>query len=683
MLLLFLYNQGQLTSHRVQLENAADATVYSQAKLAARNQNFVSYTNRAMVANEISIGQVNALMSWARRYANMGHFTSYPVYKTPVAPPSPVTFSDVLSVISLPYVIAGKGTLAVTSPIGLVWPQTISYFNMAVGVFQKLFALTTLVAQFEAHQDIVKGNQKYKDAEEIYPPFISFYFLVQNALMTYAGDNFDAAPFVDSLEENLQFVDTGDEDPGDLVKEYFPGETMISPNSPSATSDSMADATLSAYQYYSAIVNRNRDEFTKDRHWDFWEKTPDLIPKIVLNFGIIAMTIDLDLSFGTGVKADGGSSYVANGGLESANDIKKLGWAAIDTMSFGVQFDIGLFVKIRFCFFSCTTRTLLDLSFKIPIGFPLGGGSAQMVSKMSYAKRVLMDWDVIGTQNSAWGGEKGDGVNNGAFDGFHAQTLLWGQTLPPTGMFGGGASTVNKNYGGPPGFLSLGEGFREKRRGYEYTVALAIDLDDIETSDNAKGLNIGNANSTPADYWLDGNEAEMDDYTRFDLNTCARAEESSIEGLYQRGVWDSARPMTTISSAEVYFSNPMQQYSDGSSEPASLFSPFWDARLIEPSFVPLLIATGEIPFDELLGEDVPDDAIGVTKWLLKKMAAQLVEDTIKTVTDEVPEVGRSVVAGPLNQSGDAVLAANSKVVDSLADGLTDFVGSIGGTNCAG
>jgi len=42
-----------------------------------------------------------------------------------------------------------------------------------------------------------------------------------------------------------------------------------------------------------------------------------------------------------------------------------------------------------------------------------------------------------------------------------------------------------------------------------------------------------------------------------------------------------------------------------------------------------------------------------------------------------------LVAGPLNQSGDAVLAANSKVVDSLADGLTDFVGSIGGTNCAG
>src|SRR5690606_42008549 len=75
---LALFNQGQLVSHRVQLENTADATVYSQAKLAARNQNFIAYTNRAMVANEVSIGQMVAILSWAKHYRDVGAFTSYP-----------------------------------------------------------------------------------------------------------------------------------------------------------------------------------------------------------------------------------------------------------------------------------------------------------------------------------------------------------------------------------------------------------------------------------------------------------------------------------------------------------------------------------------------------------------------------------------------------------------------------
>ena len=46
MVLLSLFNKGQLIKNRVQLENAADATVYSQAKLSARSQNFTAYTNR-------------------------------------------------------------------------------------------------------------------------------------------------------------------------------------------------------------------------------------------------------------------------------------------------------------------------------------------------------------------------------------------------------------------------------------------------------------------------------------------------------------------------------------------------------------------------------------------------------------------------------------------------------------
>ena len=50
MLMQLLYNQGQLVRHRVQLENAADATAYSVAKLGARRNNYSAYSNRSAVA---------------------------------------------------------------------------------------------------------------------------------------------------------------------------------------------------------------------------------------------------------------------------------------------------------------------------------------------------------------------------------------------------------------------------------------------------------------------------------------------------------------------------------------------------------------------------------------------------------------------------------------------------------
>jgi|TARA_B110000879_G_scaffold44071_1_gene62270 hypothetical protein len=681
MFMLFMYNQGQLTRHRVQLENAADATVYSQAKLAARNQNFIAYTNRAMVANEVSIGQVNALMSWSARYRDMSRYTQFPLYKVPLGP-IPVTVSDVLSVVTLPYVLAGTAINAATRPLSLYWPEIISYFNSGIGVFQGLFALSTVVAQFEVNQDVVKGNQLESDNADIYAPFISFYFLVQNTLMTYAGDNFDPGPAVTDLEDRVGKINLGGgSTAGEVVGSYFPGETMISPNSPSRTKGSNAAGTLAAYQYYSAIVNRNKDPFTDDRHWRFWQEVPDIIPRIKLDMGIFALTIDLDLTIGMGVKSDGGSTYGANGGLDSANDIKKLGWAAVDVTSFGVEIGLGLFIKARVCFiFACKSFTLLDVNAMLSLGLPLGAGGSQTVSKNQYAKKVVSDWAPLGERNGKYGGDPNNSFNDGAFSPFHTVTLLWAQ-MPQNNIYGPPKS-VNTKYSGPPMFLSMGEKFRKSRRSLEYTVALAIDLDDIETSDNEKTFNIGNSAKTPAESWLDGNEKTIS-YTRFDLDTCARTEEASAEGLWQQGIWGSKRAMTTISSAETYFSNPMQSYADGSEEPASLFSPFWEARLIEPSFIPQLIASGSLPYDEILGQDVPDDAIGVTKWLLKKMGDQLVDQAISSVSAEIKYPYKPVVIKPLQAAGNAAKAANRKVADKLADGLTQFVGVVGGDNCAG
>ncbi len=72
--LIFLYKAGMLTNEKMEMQNAADGVAYSVAILEARDLNFMAYTNRAMVANEVAIGQAVGLASWPRHWEGVGHY---------------------------------------------------------------------------------------------------------------------------------------------------------------------------------------------------------------------------------------------------------------------------------------------------------------------------------------------------------------------------------------------------------------------------------------------------------------------------------------------------------------------------------------------------------------------------------------------------------------------------------
>jgi hypothetical protein len=60
-----LYDVGQVTNDKMHSQNAADAAAYSTAVIVSRDLNFIATTNRAMVANQIAIGQMVGLSSYA------------------------------------------------------------------------------------------------------------------------------------------------------------------------------------------------------------------------------------------------------------------------------------------------------------------------------------------------------------------------------------------------------------------------------------------------------------------------------------------------------------------------------------------------------------------------------------------------------------------------------------------
>lgn len=691
MAMLALFNQGQLVNHRIQLENAADATVYSQAKLAARNQNFIAYTNRAMVANEVSIGQMVAILSWAKHYRDVGAFVSYPAYRFPVAPPSPVTFSDVLQTVTIPYAVMGNVVATAANFMVKTWPTVVSYFNSALGVFQKIFALATMAAQVEVNLKILEDHERDPDRPELYIPVIGWYFFTQNILLTYFGENFSPTRLKD-LASNAMAGSGHEEDVEAAVEEFVVEhvgelENMINDNSPNLgrkksknagggananvnTGEKAEAQAVESYKRYAAIVNANREDFTADRHWEAGPPYLNLpIPELKLPLGIITLTIDLDIGFWAGAQNDGGTVYQANSAIESDADIAKLGWHSIDVTSFGVKFDLGLYVNVELCLpiVGCNDWTLIDLEFSLPIGFPLAGATHQLVSDRQHAKKILPEWGIpFDPQPGRYGGEKGDSSNKGVFDGFHAQALAWGQVSPqlmPGGMYGTRqAVDVTDTYTGPPSFFSLGKNFQEAARSYEFTIAVAKSLDRVKTSDS----DTFNITSDSGDW--DDPDSDLH-FTRFDLETHSRAQGTDFAADYQRFIWGDQRPMMTISSAETYFNNPMQRTSSNHPEPASLFSPFWDARLRQPSRIAYLLASGEIDFKDMF-EGLSSTAIGMVDWMLRAVGDRLVQTGVDALVDKVGPPWGSFVEGPVRGVGDEVM---NRTIDAVVGELEDFM----------
>lgn len=64
--LFFMFNAGQLVHDKGKLVNTADAVAYSAGVMHARALNYAAYTNRALLANEMTVAHVVSVSSWLR-----------------------------------------------------------------------------------------------------------------------------------------------------------------------------------------------------------------------------------------------------------------------------------------------------------------------------------------------------------------------------------------------------------------------------------------------------------------------------------------------------------------------------------------------------------------------------------------------------------------------------------------
>lgn len=83
-MMFFMFNSGQLVQEKIRLTNTADAVAYSAGVYEARVLNYHSYVNRAIIANEIAIGQAVGLASWGKYVGTSASTIAPYLYLIPV-----------------------------------------------------------------------------------------------------------------------------------------------------------------------------------------------------------------------------------------------------------------------------------------------------------------------------------------------------------------------------------------------------------------------------------------------------------------------------------------------------------------------------------------------------------------------------------------------------------------------
>jgi hypothetical protein len=392
---------------------------------------------------------------------------------------------------------------------------------------------------------------------------------------------------------------------------------------PGATQDPPAnDDAKEAYRQFAAIINDNRNDWLDERHYTLGPP-PISMPEITLPLGPLKISFSLTLEMGS--FNDGGTAYRYNPLRTSStgDGIERYGWTSIDYTSLGFKLDVDLAVELCLWFPFVGTKCLTLIDGNIPLGFgmPISGATEQLVAEKEDAMLSAPQWgfplmDEFGLAPGMYGE---------AFDMVHLVTYGWGQVR---NIYGTLPADVQTNYAGPPSFFALNDSFAESGTSHEFSIAVAKKLRDVPTTDSQDGLNLMGSS---------GNNLH-----RFQLDTQGPID-GALDSAYATVMWQETDALMTVSSAETYFASPRD-----ADEVASQFSPFWDARLREPSPIVMMIATGEIDPFELLGElDLSSGVMGVAEWVIDLAMESLTEPAkeqlLKNVDDPVKPYAEEIV----------------------------------------
>lgn len=570
--LIFLYKAGRITTEKMELQNAADAAAYSVSVIEARDLNYMAYTNRAMVANEVAIGQLVGLASWARHWRSYADFLR--AYDRLLL--APITFGVSTPIINaftaITFLTPGQVASTVLGNVAKIGTQVLSTINKVFGGSQTGFHIISVLYAASTIDDVIDRNAPGAKLS----PFGML------ALIAHAV-TWGAVPGT----------------PGSFVKTYSP---------------SSADPKdIEGMQRFAATVRQARDEFTQQRGWDFeipiidvdedWcfppcgntssaatsvdEDSTDADGNTTTTStdvdSIFYFELKLKIYFSFELRRLGGSElrYV---GDDAQGD--KFNWSGADTTDVGVNFtwnisasvhiDLGIFgdfeislgalyldlgngkVSVHVCIplpippFSCIDITLLD-NIDFPTSIPFSAGAYQ--TGPSGAQFTLAE-NIIGDQSPAYGGSP-------------SNFIAWKTGIPPD--VAGIASLAV-----PPGHMYQALNMSSSYKGLPR-------YSDTVPPDDPWGFQ--------APYFLIGLTRDFD---RGDGTGLDNIDPIQPKGRFKLKHEDATDQIAVIAKSEVYFSRPNDldyfKRVDEYQEYGNAFNPYWQARLVSANYADEIVS---------------------------------------------------------------------------------------------
>lgn len=631
--LLVLYNQGILVRSKVQIENASDAAVYSVAKLSARHMNASAYLNRAMVANDVLVGQASGLVSVINKYESSAQYVnSYPLYQIPLTPVSPVPRVADLFMPAARFLTNGVGT-----PLRLGLGNTATFvgrasagFNQLLGLFEHVFGAATVATQFMLAEEVVRAHatdRQLKDGTAPDIPSLGYFFLAQNTAQTYFGDhiewdNINAAyqairfsPFTTDAERvaTENYIQRNQELIGNSllhlnsfkVNRGAQGRSGGAPGSNANQEAALALQKSEAHRY-AAIVNDNSGKFVENRGGDNFAVESRLkavlnptelpflaqfLPSFILDNVPISIELKLDLQGALRVGSQGGSSYRY---LEaSKGKSEDYGWSSVDLMLGSVELGVTpdsadppgkneacVRVSIPFVFsineclgYGSVLQEVLDAVLKEAMLQSLGqapfGGGTHQYVKS--ASNRLIGYP---SPEDAWAGGRYGALMESDNRAKYSAPLTW-LNVSNQAFTTSNSRFVNTGAGGLPTFWSVNPALRNQNRSPAFAMVVMQDVKNLSTSDNLpdnKAIGVKDSKLPP---WL--NPSLKTESFSANKNTPFGQVGDFLGG---------GTPMVNLSSAELYHNRRDQD------ERANLFSPFWEARLTENSPLHTMVLRG-------------------------------------------------------------------------------------------
>lgn len=603
----FLYKAGKLTSDKIALQNAADAAAYSVSVVEARDLNFASYMNRAIVANEVAVGQMVGLASWAFHWRSFNDYLS--LYATPLKAPPITPLGEALDAMAKGFKISGDIFTKVMKPLANYGTLVAHNINKFYGYAEYGFHIASTVYALGTLSEMIDRNAPRGTR------------LSEYGLLSLIGHlaTYGALPGLPGEKFTRNYDPAGTAKFSDFQK------------------DKAGDSNAGGYGRLAAIIEASGDPFVNHRGWTFdffremhsaglipdWLYSEDTYPNgdprgwmgidvgSNIDLGIFDVAWKFWMLFHMDLSRLGGSELRMVVPLSGSNKDKAAGkffaWSSADTTNLGVGFKGGFSVKawivipiinkrIKVVDVGASAKIIddrlqvyvnltgggtgcaedengdqqcesvddeqglkiIDTSF--PTNVPFGAGFAQAGTSSGTGKKAVNNF--LQAKPKHMGRDaptplKGP-VPIAAYGGAASKMIAWEFPVPPGIYYQAGLADrqVNKKYDGLPRYIDTANNTPLQGSGGSDLV-VGVELGDEE-------FNLGNPVPGQPD------KAEVAPGGRFKITD--KLANNQLDAL---------------AKSQVYFKRPTDlsyfRRADGQTEYGSTFNPYWQAHLVETS----------------------------------------------------------------------------------------------------